>query len=278
MARRAGHEARRPEGTSRGGRRSWAGCLALASAALASCATVDAGHAAVVTSATRGVRPQPLGEGVTWVGPLAQVDTFDLRAQERTEDLIGIASDGAPVQANASIVTWHLIRDELVAFDREVGPDPYPRIIRPVVQWAVRQVVARFTAYDLIDSRNRPRIQREITELAARELRPLHVQLDEVFVRQLAVPSGPFQQQVLATGRLEQEVLALPHELELARGRADVRRDQARATAAAHALVAPTLTPPTLADAARRAWSDLLTSPSTQVEVVPDGSPVEIVP
>lgn len=254
------------------------GTLCCAVLALTSCATVEPGHAGVETTATHGVKRELLGEGVTWVGPLAQVDTFDLRAQERNEDLVGIAADGAPVQANASVVTWHLVRDELVAFDREVGPQPYERIIRPVVQWAVRQVVARWTAYDLVDSRNRPRIQGDVTALAARELRPLHVQLDEVFIRQLAVFSAPFEQEVLATGQREQEALAIPDALELARGRAEERRERARAIASAHALVAPTLDPRTLADAERRAWSDLLVSPSTEVQVVTPGSPVEIMP
>ncbi len=245
---------------------------------LGSCATVEPGHAAVVTSATSGMRDEPLGEGVTWVGPLAQVDTFDLRAQERNEDLIGIGADGVPVQANASVVTWHLVRDELAAFDRLVGPDPYDRTIRPIVQWAVRQVVAHWTAYELIDSRNRPRIQHDITALARERLRPLHIQLDEVFIRQLALPSKPLDDEVLATARLEQDVLAVPHRLELARGRADERREQGRAAATAHGVVAPTLNAATLADAARRAWSDLLASPSTEVEVVRGGTRVEIIP
>jgi regulator of protease activity HflC (stomatin/prohibitin superfamily) len=252
--------------------------LVAASAALA-CASVPAGHGAVVTSALGGLQPEPLHEGVSWVGFGAQVDVLDLRAQERNEDLKGIAADGAPVQANASVVTWHIVPDELVAFDREIGPHPYARIIRPIVQAAVRKVVARYSAFELMDTQNLPAIQKTVTQLAARQIRPMHVQLDMVFMRSLMVASGPCNAMIIDTSRLEQQALTMPHEIEIARARAEERRERGRAAAAANATIAPTLTPQGIADAREKAWTGLLTSPSTSVAVTPEASPLlEVTP
>ncbi len=250
------------------GRTRGAGLVAAAALA-AGCVTIPPGHAAVITPPWGGTDPKPAPEGVAWVGPLGQVDVLDLRSQERNEDLRGVAADGATVEANASVVTYHLIPDELVAFDEELGPEPYDRIIKPIVQAAVRQVVARYTAVEIIDTTNVPAIQAAVTELAGRQLRPMHVQLDMVFMRSLTVRSGPFYEEVLATGREEQLALTAPQLLAIARQRADVLREDGRSLSASHAILAPTLTTPQLEDQATRAWSALLLSPNTAVVVEP---------
>jgi len=252
--------------------------LTLVIALAAACATVPPGYGGVVTSPS-GVRPEPLTEGVSFIGPWSQVDLFDLRDQERNEDLRGVARDGASVQANAAVVTWHFLPNELVAFDREIGPHPYSRIIRPVVQAAVRKVVARYSAYELMDTRNLPSIQKQITELAAPLVRRMHIQLDEVYMRSLTVVSAAFTASILDTSRLQQHVLELQHDIEIARKEADVRREEARAEAAANRELEGTLTPQVISDSAQRAWTRLLISPNTTVLAPQElGSAVEITP
>jgi len=252
--------------------------LAAASLVLA-CATVPAGYGAVVTSAVSGVQQEPLREGVSFVGLGAHVDVLDLRAQEEDEDLKGLAADGAPVRADASVVTWHIIPAELVAFDREVGPNPYARIIRPVVQAAVRQVVARYSAVGIMDTRNIPAIEKAVTELGARQIRPMHVQLDMVVMRGLVVASGPLNEEIIDTARLEQRALTMPHEIEIERARAEERRELGRADSAANVTIAPTLAPAQIADAEAKAWTSLLSSPWSSVAVTTEASPLlEVTP
>jgi regulator of protease activity HflC (stomatin/prohibitin superfamily) len=261
------------------GRRSFSGSSLVALIALTSaCATVPPGYGAVVTLPW-GIRSAPLTEGVSWVGPWSTTDLLDLRAQERNEDLRGLAADGAPVQANASVVTWHLVPGELVAFDREVGPGAYPRVIRPIVQAAVRRVVAGYPVFELMDTRNLPRIQKAITDLAAGPLREMHIQLDSVFLRSLLPTSDALNAAIVDTSRLEQHVLALPHEIEVARSQAQVRREQGLAQKTADRDLDPTLTSKVIADARQRAWTALLVSPATSVFVSPESVPrIEVSP
>lgn len=242
------------------------------------CTTVPSGHAAVVTSPWSGVRPEPLGEGVSWSG-LAHVDVLDLRAQEQREDLKALAADGAPVQANASVVTWHIVPDELVAFDREVGPDAYARIVRPVVQSAVRRVLSRYTGFELMNSANVPEIQRAITEVAASHARPMHLIIDGVLIRSIVVTSAGLGAEIVATARMEQQVLQMVHDIEIARAEGEALRERGRAQVSAHATVAPTLTPEALEHTANDAWTALVTSRDTNVVVAPAGPYVlEIAP
>jgi regulator of protease activity HflC (stomatin/prohibitin superfamily) len=247
---------------------------------LPGCAVVPPGYAGVLLPASGGVQPQPLAEGDHLISPLSRVDLFDLRGQERTEDLIALTADGAPAEARASLVTYHLVKEELAAVDREGGPDYYRTIVQPIIRSTVRRVLAAYRA-DELSSASIVAAQQEITRIAAERLRPFHILLDALDLKTLAViVSRHSYAQVLARGVLEQEVLAIPQKLEVARQKAAALKEAAGAVAAAHSLVAPTLTPEVLGDTARRAELQLLTSPASEVLVTEPGQPykLEVVP
>ena len=233
--------------------------------AVGGCATIPSGSAAVVL-APNG-RTEVFGEGEHDVSPLARIQIYDLRAQEHDEDLVGTTSDGAPLEARASLVTYTIAPDELVALDQEVGPRYYDVIIKPIVRSTVRRVLARYRA-DELDTPTILAAQQEITALAAARLRPHHIVVDAIDLRTLAiVMSESSYRPILETGMLEQELLAQPQRLEVARQRGAERREQARAIAGANDRVAPTLTPQVLADDALRASAALMAAPRTHVIV-----------
>jgi regulator of protease activity HflC (stomatin/prohibitin superfamily) len=241
--------------------------LALAGALGATgCATIPPGHAGVVFTPS-GVREQPIGEGVALVGPLAEVTPYDLRGQKRNEDLAALSSDGARLQANASLVSYHLVEDEVVALHREVGESYYDALVGPIVRATVRRIVARYPAAYYNAGPDIHRLEDEMTRAAAVELRPRHILLDGLDLRRLAVLSAPLFSKVIETSVWEQRALAAPQQLALARGRAAELHELAGAIAKEHATVAPTLNERTLSDFRVRAWDALLTSPSTSVEV-----------
>ncbi len=254
--------------------------LALAALLWPGCAVVPPGYAGVLLHPSGGVQLQPLEEGIHAIAPLSRVDLFDLRGQEKNEDLLALSADGAPVEARASLVTYHLVKQELAAVDREVGPDYYPVIVQPIIRSTVRLVLAAYPA-DQIYSSSIVAAQQEITRIAAERLRPFHIILDALDLKTLAVVVSPkAYAQVLDRGILEQQVLAVPQKLEVARQQVAALKESARAVAAAHALYGPTLRPDVLYDSARRAESRLLTSPSTKVVIADPGQPykLEVVP
>lgn len=246
----------------------WRRALVCLTAAATGCATIPSGSAAVVTSA--GGRAELVGEGAQIVSPLSIVEQYDLRAQERDEDLVGVTSDGAPVEARASLVTYSIVPEELLALDQQIGRDYYEVVIRPIVRSTVRLVLAGYRA-DQLDSPTIIEAGRQITQLAASRLRPFHIVLDAIDLRTLAILlSSEAYKRVVDIGVLEQKLLAQPQKLEVARQRGEELRQRARAIAAANAKLSPTLTPEVLADDALRATTALMAAPATHL-IVGDG-------
>jgi len=240
--------------------------------ALPACATVPAGKVGVVLR-TNGVDGEPLGEGVHLIGPLADVETYDQRAQEKSEDLDALSADGEMLEAQASVLTFHPVPTELVALAREVGPDYYQILVMPEVRSVLRRVLAAYRA-DQLDTPAIGKAEREVTDATARRLRPYHIVFDAINLRTLSIASssGSYRA-ILETGVKEQEALASRQLPAMARQEAEQRQAEARGIAEAHALVAPTISPEILTDAANRAWARLLTAASTRVEVRPNAQP-----
>jgi regulator of protease activity HflC (stomatin/prohibitin superfamily) len=250
--------------------------LVAAAVAMTGCATIPPGHAGTRRQEHAGVQSGTLGEGVHFVPPFGRVHVFDLRAQERDEDLIATSSDGVPIEARTSLVTYSVVPGELVALDREIGPGYYEVIVRPIVRSTVRRVLGAYRA-GALDTPTIRRLQAEATALSAARMRPYHLVLDAIDMRTLApIYSRESYQPILDAGVLEQELLATPQKLEIARRRGDERRELGRAIADGHARVAPTLTPLVLADERARSEEKLLTAPSTTVLTIDRSHPLTL--
>ena len=248
---------------------------ALCSLCVVACVTVPPGQAALVTSSS-GLE-EPVGEGQHYVGPLAQVDLYDLRQQERNDTLEALTRDGEPIRAGASLVTYRLAPDELKALAREVGPDVYDVAVAPVVASTVRRVLGGLRV-DELDTAHLRAAQEDITRDAAALLRPLHVILERVDLREVA-PLGPaFVSEVSDTSAAEQRSLSTPDLIRLARGHAADLRAQAAGIAAANATIGPTLNPGALEENRTRAWRKLLTSHGVSVSIDEGPTSLEVSP
>jgi regulator of protease activity HflC (stomatin/prohibitin superfamily) len=242
---------------------------ALAALALASCVTVPPGRAALVTGLS-GLEP-PLGEGVHWVGPWASSELIDLRQQERDDDLRAITADGAVIEAGTSLVTWRPVPDELRELAREVGPDVYAVAVGPVVSSCARKVLGRLRL-DELDTSHLRAAQAEVTALAAAALRPLHILLEGVELRQVVPLSPGVRRGFEAAAALEERVKGVPDQLRLAADRSAQLSTRAGGIAAAHRAVAPTLDRTMLAESLSRALQQLLESKNASV--VQGGDPI----
>lgn len=240
--------------------------VATACAPLFACATVPSGQAGVVLGMA-GVGPKALPEGVHWIGPLDRVESYDLRAQQHSEDLEALSADGAPLEARASIVTFHPVPTQVVDLARETGPDYYRILVEPQLRSSLRRVLGGFRA-DQLDTAGISRAEQAVTEDTARRLRDRHIIFDAVVLRTLRIaPRTQAYQAVIGTGVAEQQTLTARELIELARRRADATRAEATGIAAAQAVIAPTLSARVLADEAERAWSRLLTASSSHVDL-----------
>jgi prohibitin 1 len=240
---------------------------------LIACATVPSGQAGVVLR-MGSVDNKVLTEGVHVLSPLDEVETYDLRAQEHSEDLAALSADGAPLEAHSSIITFHPAREEVVALARETGPNYYQILVKPLLRSSLRKVLAGFRA-DQLDTPGIDRAEKQVTADIAERLRPHHVIFDSITLRTLRIdPQSKAYHEVLETSVQEQEAIAARELPVLARQHAEERRAEARGVAASQALIVPSLSPQVLADAAQRAWTQLLTAPTAHVLVRPPEQPI----
>ena len=243
----------------------------------AACASVPSGRRAVVVSALG--RTRTLEEGSAFVGPLSQVQIYDVRATEHDEDLTALTAEGVAIFAGSSLVTYRLAPDELAALNRETGPDYYRILVLPLIRSTVRRVFAAYR-WDELDSDGILRAQKEISEDAARRLGPFHIVLESVAIRGVTLASPLANAAVTGIAVEEQRALARRQQVVIAARRADALRQEGRGTDASLAVIAPTLTQEELADDGQRAWARLLAAPNSRIVVVSDQQPdiVEVAP
>ncbi len=254
------------------------GCAVALGSLLLACTTVPPGHAAVAL-APSGVRPDVLPEGVDSIPWFGQVYLYDTREQTLTLRFNAISRDGSPVMTSASVVTYRLVPEELVALAREVGPNYADVLVRPEVEAALRLVVGGLGS-DELDTEHILAAQTAVTERAAARVRPYHVLLESVDFRALQVVSPLALEQVGAALVLQQRLLEAPRQLEIVHKQAEARREEAAGIAQNHRTLEGSLSAATLEDLRRRAWDALLRAPSSTVDVKAAGTPaiVEVPP
>jgi regulator of protease activity HflC (stomatin/prohibitin superfamily) len=212
--------------------------------ALAGCATtVGPGHAGVLWRASNGTQPASYSEGLYYVAPWNSLYVFDLRSTSHDEVLNVIAVNGLGIKLDAS-VRYHLAPDEVVALQREIGPEYYQKILEPVLRSEARRVLGRYTPEEIYSTK-RDLIEREIREGLGAKIAGKHLVLEAILIRNVELPDAirhAIDQKLAA----EQDVLRMKYVLEVAKSVAEQRRIEAQGVADYNHTVAASLTPPVL--------------------------------
>jgi len=119
--------------------------LLLTSLSLEACGTT-------VHPGQRGLRWHPLTEGLTtetlksgfyWRAPWNDIYLYDVTWRSYTETVDALSSDDLLVILNAAVV-MRPIPEEVYFLAQEIGPDFYPRVVKPELLAAVRSVVSNY--------------------------------------------------------------------------------------------------------------------------------------
>ena len=92
---------------------------------------------------SEGLAPQPLKDGFYWRAPWNDVYLYDIKWQSFTEHVDALTADDLQVLIKAAIILRPLA-EEVYFLAQEVGPDFYPRIVKPEFMAAVRSVVSGY--------------------------------------------------------------------------------------------------------------------------------------
>lgn len=238
--------------------------------------TLDAGEAGVLWKRFGGgvVTDQPpLGEGFHLVAPWNNVIVYETRQQELTEKMKVLSSNGLDIQLEAT--AWYQpVTVELGLLHQTKGTNYLDRVLKPAMRSATRSVVGRYTPEQIYSSK-RDAIQEEIFDETKKIVEDQHIQLNDVLVRDVTLPTAIKDAIERKLGQ-EQESLEYEFRLEKAQKEAEKQRIEAQGKADANRILSASLTDKILQDKGIEATLKLSESPNTKVVVVggSDGLPL----
>ena len=230
--------------------------------------TIDSGEAGVLyrTFSDGVVTDQPpLGEGFHFVAPWNKVFVYEVRQQSIDEDMQVLSSNGLEIELDAS-VWFQPDYDNLGLLHQKKGEAYVQRVLQPAVRSAARAVVGRYNPEQLYSSK-REAIQKEIFDETALLLKDQYVQINEVLVRDVSLPST-IKDAIERKLRQEQESLEYEFRLTKAEQEAERQRIDAEGKARANQILAASLTDKVLQEKGIQATLELAKSPNAKVVVI----------
>jgi regulator of protease activity HflC (stomatin/prohibitin superfamily) len=239
--------------------------------------TIKSGQAGVLYKTFGGgvVTDEPaLGEGFQLVAPWNKVFIYEVRQQEIFEKMQVLSSNGLEIQLEAS--AWFQPQSENIGLlHQEKGENYISRVIQPAIRSAARSVVGRYTPEQLYSSK-RDIIQTEIFEETKKILDNQHIQLNEVLVRDVTLPST-IKDAIERKLKQEQESLEYEFRLVTAKKEAEKQIIEAQGKADANRILSASLTEKILQDKGIEATIKLSESANSKVIVIgsaKDGLPI----
>lgn len=230
---------------------------------------VPAGYVGVIYDNGRGVIPNVLSEGMSFVIPFWQkVKLFNVQLQEytmsmvpdegamrRDDSLDAPTADGQQVKVDATVI-FKIDREKAPEIWKTVGEDYVDKLIRPFSRSQIRMVISRYTA-PAIYSEKRQEAETIMTKELAELLKPKNIIIDKILLRTVVFSpeySKAIEDKVIAEQRIKQAEF----EVKEATQRAQAKIAEAKGLAEAQALQKASLTQEFLQLEAIKKWDGKL--------------------
>ncbi|WP_081210909.1 prohibitin family protein [Salegentibacter sediminis] len=233
--------------------------------------TIGSGEAGVLYRTFAGgvvTDEPPLNEGFHLVAPWNKVFVYEVRQQSLEESMTVLSSNGLEIRVDAS--TWFQpTYSDLGKLHSEKGEAYIQRLLQPAIRSASRAVVGRYIPEQLYASK-REAIQKEILEETRILLKDQYVQVNEVLVRDVALPPN-IKDAIERKLRQEQESLEYEYRLTKAEQEAERQRIDAEGKARANDILNASLTPNILREKGIQATLELARSNNAKTVVIGSG-------
>lgn len=237
--------------------------------------TIGSGEGGVRYSIFGGTSlDQTYGEGVNIHAPWVTVFKYDLRIQERTDELSALSSNGLTIGLDASI-RWRPVADALPMLHVTYGTDYSEKLVMPELRSAVREVVGRYTPEELYSTR-RTELQDAILNRVQEGVEGRYVEIETILIRDVRLPEQ-IQRAIEAKLTEEQEVERYYFTLQKDSLEAERKRIEAFGQAEYQRIITQSLSPDFLRFKGIEATERLAQSPNAKTVIVGagnDGLPV----
>ncbi|MDO6676374.1 prohibitin family protein [Tenacibaculum sp. 1B UA] len=233
--------------------------------------TIKSGQAGVLYKTFDGgvvTDEPPLGEGFHIVAPWNKVHVYEVRQQELFEKMKVLSSNGLEIQIDGS--AWYQpVYNDLGKLHQVLGENYLQRVIQPAIRSAARSVVGRYTPEQLYSSK-RDAIQDEIFIETKKILESQYIQLNEILVRDVTLPST-IKEAIERKLKQEQESLEYEFRLVTAQKEAEKQIIEAKGKADANKILSASLTDKILQDKGIEATNRLANSTNSKVVIIGSG-------
>jgi prohibitin 1 len=236
-----------------------------------SAVTIGSGQAGVLykTFDNGVVTDEPaLGEGFHIVAPWNRIFIYEVRQQEILEKMNVLSSNGLDIKLEASVWFQPDFKN-LGKLHQEKSEMYKERVLLPAIRSAARSVVGRYTPEQLYSSK-RDAIQQEIFEETKKIVESQYIQLNEVLVRDVTLPST-IKDAIERKLKQEQESLEYEFKLVTAAKEAEKVIIEAEGKAESNRILSASLTDKILQDKGIDATMKLAESPNSKVIVIGSG-------
>ena len=233
------------------------------------CAAVGPGNVGVLWTTASGTQRETYREGLHAIAPWNHLSIYDLRIQSHDELLNVIAANGLAIKLDASL-RFHLIANEVVALQEQIGPEFYEKILEPVLRSEARRVIGQYTPEEIYSTK-RDLIERQIREGVKAKIVGLHTELDAILIRNVELPPAirtAIDQKLAA----EQDVLKQRYVLEVDKAKAEESRVEAQGIADYNKMISATLSPAILEFERIQQLAKLAISPNAKTVVMGPGA------
>jgi regulator of protease activity HflC (stomatin/prohibitin superfamily) len=211
--------------------------VVIALGCLSGCAKVDAGHGGVLWTAWSGTQEDTYTEGWYFVAPWNKMITYNVRLQDRAEDLHVLANNGLSIRLETS-VRYRVNLSTLPVLHQKVGEDYYEVLIAPSVRSAARKVVGRYTP-EQIYSTKREEVEHEaltavvenLKDAITKKLEGAEVSEDPIQIKAILVRNVDLPEKLkrAINDKLEEEQRSLKMKFTLSRERQEAERKEIEA-------------------------------------------------
>ena len=248
---------------------------------LSGCAKVDAGHGGVLWTAWSGTQEDTYTEGWYFVAPWNKMITYNVRLQDRAEDLHVLANNGLSIRLETS-VRYRVNLKTLPILHQKVGEDYYEVLIAPSVRSAARKVVGRYTP-EQIYSTKREEVEHEaltavvenLKDAISKKLEGESVEEDPIQIKAILVRNVDLPEKLkrAINDKLEEEQRSLKMKFTLSRERQEAERKEIEANGIAkrNRIITESITDRLLSYEGIQATERLSNSTNSKIVVIGSG-------
>ena len=232
--------------------------------------TIDPGQKGVIFKRFGGGldKENTYDQGFKVVAPWNKMYIYDVRVQERFEEMDVLSKNGLNIQIELSY-RFAPEPSNIGNLHDEIGPDYVERIIQPEIRSATREVIGQYLPEELYSTK-REAIQVEIFEQTKKAIERKYLTLDAVLIRSVQLPKNL---KASIEQKLQEEQEALQYEFRLVKEQKEAERKiiEAKAKAEANRILNASLTTNILKDKGIEATIELAKSTNSKVVIIGEG-------